>query len=294
MAQVHFVVRPPEGELIPDIDTHDLERRLTDAARSWRDDLTSAHQRRLRRGAGRPAGAHLPRRVPRGLQGGLRRAHGVGRRRPARGDRARPRRQRHRPVALRAGRRRPRRGPAQGLPDRVPALAVRRCCRCCPRWASRWSTSGPTSSQLDRPSYLYEFGLRYSGRGMPAHGRELFQDALRAVWDGHNEIDGFNALVLGAGPDLAAGDGAARLREVHEAGQHALRPRLHRGGAALQRRHHPAARAALRGPLRPRPRRARRRRGGADRADRRRSSTGSAARSTTSPASTTTGSCAPT
>ena len=38
-----------------------------------------------------------------------------------------------------------RRGPAQGLPDRLPAVAVARCCRCCRRWASRSSTSGPTS-----------------------------------------------------------------------------------------------------------------------------------------------------
>ena len=51
---------------------------------------------------------------------------------------------------------------------------------------------------LPRPSYIYEFGLRY-GRSLPAGARELFQDALHAVWDGHNEIDGFNALVLGAG-----------------------------------------------------------------------------------------------
>ena len=51
---------------------------------------------------------------------------------------------------------------------------------------------------LGRPTYIYEFGLRY-GRALPAHARELFQDALRAVWDGYNEIDGFNALVLGAG-----------------------------------------------------------------------------------------------
>ena len=33
---------------------------------------------------------------------------------------------------------------------------------------------------------------------MPDQTRELFQDTIRAVWDGYNEIDGFNALVLGA------------------------------------------------------------------------------------------------
>ena len=44
----------------------------------------------------------------------------VGRPRPARGDRGR---RGHRPVDLRADGRRPRRGPAQGLPDRLAALA---------------------------------------------------------------------------------------------------------------------------------------------------------------------------
>ena len=50
---------------------------------------------------------------------------------------------------------------------------------------------------LDRPSHIYEFGLHYDG-SLPENGRELFQDAIRAVWDGYNEIDGFNGLVLGA------------------------------------------------------------------------------------------------
>src|SRR3712207_9380988 len=51
---------------------------------------------------------------------------------------------------------------------------------------------------LPRRSLVYEFGLRY-GAALPSDSRELFQDALRAVWDGYNEIDGFNALVLAAG-----------------------------------------------------------------------------------------------
>ena len=51
---------------------------------------------------------------------------------------------------------------------------------------------------LDRESYIYDFGLRY-GRSMPDHVRELFQDTVAAVWDGYNESDGFNALVLAAG-----------------------------------------------------------------------------------------------
>ena len=51
---------------------------------------------------------------------------------------------------------------------------------------------------LARPSYIYEFGLRH-GRTLSPHERTLFAEALRAVWDGFNEIDGFNQLVLAAG-----------------------------------------------------------------------------------------------
>ncbi len=51
---------------------------------------------------------------------------------------------------------------------------------------------------LSRPSYIYEFGLRH-GRVLQPHERTLFAEALRAVWDGYNEIDGFNQLVLAAG-----------------------------------------------------------------------------------------------
>src|SRR5665811_239675 len=51
---------------------------------------------------------------------------------------------------------------------------------------------------LPRESHIYDFGLRY-GRPLPASGRDLFQDAISAVWDGRNESDGFNGLVLAAG-----------------------------------------------------------------------------------------------
>ena len=51
---------------------------------------------------------------------------------------------------------------------------------------------------LDRESYIYDFGLRHD-QPMPDRARELFQDTVSAVWDGYNESDGFNALVLAAG-----------------------------------------------------------------------------------------------
>ena len=56
--------------------------------------------------------------------------------------------------------------------------------------------------------------------------KERFQDAFAAAWHGPAESDGFNALVVTAGPDLAAGQGAARLRAVPAAGRVRVRPGL--------------------------------------------------------------------
>ena len=96
-----------------------------------------------------------------------------------------------------------------------------RCCRCCPRWASRSSTSGPTSSRASTGrSFIYEFGLRY-GQALPDRlARAVPGRAPRGL--GRLQRD---RRLQRAGArrraDLAAGDGAARLREVHAAGQHA-------------------------------------------------------------------------
>ncbi len=51
---------------------------------------------------------------------------------------------------------------------------------------------------LERPSYVYDFGMRYRA-ALPEKARELFQDTVLAVWDGRNEVDGFNALVFAVG-----------------------------------------------------------------------------------------------
>jgi glutamate dehydrogenase len=51
---------------------------------------------------------------------------------------------------------------------------------------------------LPHPTHIYDFGLR-AGRPWPAAAIEPFQDAVRSVWQGSNESDGFNALVLAAG-----------------------------------------------------------------------------------------------
>ena len=76
----------------------------------------------------------------------------------------------------------------------------------------------------------------------PTSARELFQDAVRAVWDGYNEIDGFNALVLAAGLTWRQATVLRAYAKYMRQGGTPVRAGLHRGRAARQRRHHPAAR----------------------------------------------------
>ena len=71
LARLHFVVRPTQGEPIGEFDHDDLERRLAEAARSWRDDLVQAIHAEYGEEAGRATLPGLRRRVPGGLQGGL-------------------------------------------------------------------------------------------------------------------------------------------------------------------------------------------------------------------------------
>ena len=134
---------------------------------------------------------------------------------------------------------------------------------------------------------IYEFGLRY-GQHLPSGSRELFQDALRAVWDGYNEIDGFNGLVLAAGLTWRQATVLRAYAKYMRQGnspfaQDYIEDAL-RGNVDITRllvalfeaRFDPQRGTSAGGPAR------------------RRSRSGSSPRSTTWPASTTTGSCAPT
>ena len=271
-ARVHFVVRLPKGDEIPDVDTADLERRLTEASRSWRDDFVSRGDRGVRRGGRDDPRPPLRRLVPGGLQGGLLRPHRRRRPRPAgvdhrhRSDGAADPRGSDSPSTSRstpAGARPGSRSTGSARPSRSPSVL--------PALSSMGVEvvdERPYELEgLERTSIIYEFGLRY-GDSLPSGTRELFQDALRAIWDGDNEIDGFNGAGARRRADLAAGDRAAGVREVHAPGQQPVRAGLHRGRAAHQRRHHQAAGAAVRGPVRPGVPRRGPRRGGASRGGR--------------------------
>lgn len=202
MVRVHFVVRPRGGGLVAETDdafAADLEHRFADVARSWRDDLHAA----LLAEYGEVDGARLGRRYLGAFPEAYKEdfdartaASDIGRLeavRRAAGENG------GFDVTL---------GQPVGTPDGEAMLKV--------FWIGEplsLSAVLPMVSSMgvevldERPyelegteqrTFVYEFALRYDG-ALQSEARDLFGDALRAVWDGRSEVDRFNGLVLGAG-----------------------------------------------------------------------------------------------
>jgi glutamate dehydrogenase len=193
-ARVHFVLHPAKGQKIPDVDVSDLERRLTDASRSWRDDFTAATIAEFGEDVGSRLARSFDGSFPEAYKEDFSAATGALdlARLEALGD-AGTDLSLFSPLDAARGEARLkvfRRGASISLSEVLPALS-----------SMGVEVVDERPYELDHgdhPSYIYEFGLRY-GPGMPDQLREPFQDAIRAVWNGYNEIDGFNALVLAAG-----------------------------------------------------------------------------------------------
>jgi glutamate dehydrogenase len=193
-ARVHFVVHPPRGQDIPDVDVSELERRLTDASRSWRDDFTAATIVEFGEDIGSRLARTFESSFPEAYKEDFSAATGALdlARLEALGD-AGTDLSLFSPLDAARGEARLkvfRRGASISLSEVLPALSS---------MGVEVVDERPYQlDHVDHPSYIYEFGLRYPP-GMPDQMREPFQDTIRAVWDGYNEIDGFNALVLAAG-----------------------------------------------------------------------------------------------
>jgi glutamate dehydrogenase len=194
-ANVHFVVHPPAGESILEVDEAGLERRLTEASRSWRDDFLTAAIAEY----GEDAGSRLARRYVDSFPEAYKEdylpataAYDLGRL-EAFGDEGGIDLALYEQMDAARGEARLkvfRIGAPLSLSEILPMLSS---------MGVEVVDERPYQLEgLGRPTFIYEFGLRY-GEELPRKARELFQDALRAVWDGYNEIDGFNGLVLDAG-----------------------------------------------------------------------------------------------
>ncbi|NPC95878.1 NAD-glutamate dehydrogenase [Nocardioides sp. zg-DK7169] len=194
-ARVHFVVHLPEGSEPPEVDTADLERRMAEASRSWRDDFLGAVISEY----GEETGAQLGRRFADAWPEGYKEdfsprsaAVDAARLEAIEGEEGLDLALHKTPDADRGEMRLKlyRVGPPLSLSRVLPMLSS---------MGVEVVDERPYELEgHERRFVVYDFGLRHDG-DMPPHGHELFQDAVRASWEGFNETDGFNALVLGAG-----------------------------------------------------------------------------------------------
>ncbi len=194
LARVHFVVRPPRGELVGEADVSELERRLVEAARSWEDDFNAA----VRSEYGEQRGAHLARLYSESFPEAYKEdfpprtgAADLGRLEAIEGDEGIDL-SLHETIDGAAGEARLkvyRIGAPLSLSQVLPILSS---------MGVEVVDERPYELEgLARQTHIYEFGLRHHA-AMSEDSHVLFQDAVRAAWAGDNEVDGFNALVLAA------------------------------------------------------------------------------------------------
>ena len=163
-ARVHFVVHPAKGEKIPDVDVSDLERRLTDASRSWRDDFTAATIAEFGEDVGSRLARSFEASFPEAYKEDFSAATGaldLGRL-EALGDVRAPTCRCSPPLDAARGEARLkvfRRGAPISLSEVLPALSS---------MGVEVVDERPYElDHTDHPSYIYEFGLRYA----PGHAR---------------------------------------------------------------------------------------------------------------------------
>jgi glutamate dehydrogenase len=196
LARLHFVVRSRPGATLRRFDEDELERRLSDAARSWADDFAQAVNELV----GEEQAVRLTRKYATAFPEAYKEDF------PARTAAADLRRLEEIPDSV---------GIALSLYDPVGSgaeerrfkvyrvgdpLSLSQMLPLLTRMGVDVIDERPYELQLPDGSlaFIYDFGLRYP-RAFPEECRDLFQDAFLAVWQGMAESDGLNRLVLAAG-----------------------------------------------------------------------------------------------
>ncbi|MBA2456837.1 MAG: NAD-glutamate dehydrogenase, partial [Nocardioidaceae bacterium] len=195
LARVYLVVRPPLGQVVPEVDVRALEQRLADAIRSWEDDLARAAREMLDEGEAMRLVSEYADAFPEAYKEDFGAGSAV-----------------HDLLCLENI------DPDDGIALELYPLANVKAGE---GRLKIFSTGEPLSlSQVlplltslgvevvderpyrietpEGPARVYDFGLRYRGEISEATG-ELFQDAFLACWRGIAEVDGFNRLVTSAG-----------------------------------------------------------------------------------------------
>ena len=197
LARLHFVVRPPRGELVGEVDVGVLEQRLAEATRSWADDFSQAAYE-LR---GETDGARLVRDYGDAFPEAYKEDFGA---RIAITDLARLEAvdpddgvglHLYEPADA---------PPGEGRFKIFRAGSPLSLTQVLPLFSSLgvevvderpYALTTPGSALPS--AWVYDFGLRYDGEP-GERGRTLLQEAFLACWRGNAEADGFNRLVLAA------------------------------------------------------------------------------------------------
>ena len=240
-ARLHFVVRPPKGgersaTSTPPTSSAGSPRPRAPGATTSPPPCIAEYGEE----DGAAAGPPLRRLVPRGLQGGLPAAHRRGRPRPARGaSRATAAStcrstSRWTPAAARRGSR----SSGSGAPLSLSAGAADAVVD--GRRGRRRAALRARRARRGR-RYIYDFGLRY-GRALPDDARELFQDAFaRGLGRATTRSTASTRWCSRAGLTWRQATVLRAYAKYMRQGGTPFAPGLHRGRAARQRRHHPAA-----------------------------------------------------
>ena len=204
LAQVHYVLRVPQGTKIPDVDLAPLERDVIEATRTWDEDLIEAARAEHGEEEGTRITALYGKSFPEAYKEDFGARVGVAdirRMEVLDTDEAIELNMYHQPGTPRDERRFKlyRRG-ALSLTAVLPVFTH-----------LGLEVMDERPYELDRGDgvniHIYDFGLRapsadvWGDGNEREHRRVLFQSAFAAVWRGEAESDGFNALVLQAGLD---------------------------------------------------------------------------------------------
>jgi len=195
LARLHVVVRAERGQPVPQVDAIALERRLAAAVRSWEEDLTAEATRVLGEEWARKLLDMYSTTIPETYKADVTAENAVG------------------DLSLVLELRESGTEFAVRLvesPDRWTLLVYRlgmpitlsdvlpqlqhMGLEVVDEHPYEFTAADPASS-----FWIYEFGLRAPVTAPVSSVREIFEEALTALWRGQTEDDGFNALVLTAG-----------------------------------------------------------------------------------------------
>jgi glutamate dehydrogenase len=195
LARLHVVVRAQRGQVVPRVDTAALERRLAAAVRSWDEDLTAEAIRVLGEERARTLLDRFGTGIPETYKADVSARDAVDDLTTMLGLREAGQEfavrlvehpERWTLVVYRSG------SPIT-LSDVLPQLQHMGL-EVVDEHPYRFAGSSDAGS-----FWIYEFGLRPPAVAAAGSLRQVFEDALTALWQGQTEDDGFNALVLTAG-----------------------------------------------------------------------------------------------